>query len=72
LNDKVSLAVRKVKAQEQTGVCNIFDWRTSHTLEVIGSVAFGESSGMLELGMVRVHNALPFGPGLKKPADNFK
>ncbi|KIW38683.1 uncharacterized protein PV06_09633 [Exophiala oligosperma] len=50
VREKAHLALRKMRSKAETGVCDIFEWWSFFTTDVIGQVAFGESFGMLETG----------------------
>lgn len=53
VSEKAQLAVQKIKAKAESGVCDVFEWWTYYTVDVIGQISFGESFGMLELGKVQ-------------------
>lgn len=50
--DKAKLAVSKIQAQAKTGRCDVFEWWSYYSLDIIGRVSLGESFGLLELGKV--------------------
>ncbi len=54
VNERAQLAVRSIKSKAEVGVCDVFEWWTFYTVDVIGKISFGESFGMLELGKVRL------------------
>ena len=52
VSEKAQLAVKSIKAKAEVGVCDVFEWWTYYTTDVIGRISFGESFGLLELGKV--------------------
>lgn len=52
INEKAQLAVQKMRAQAEVGLCDVLEWWNYYAVDVIGQISFGESFGMLELGKV--------------------